>query len=35
MNQPKAPQFAAAVKPKAGILKRLCDSENRTLEKSA
>jgi len=35
MNQPKAPQFAPGVKPKAGILKRLCNNENQTIEKSA
>jgi hypothetical protein len=35
MNLPKTPQFAAGVKPKAGILKRLCNNENQTIEKSA
>jgi hypothetical protein len=34
MDQPKTPYFAGAVKHKAGILKRLSDSENQTMEKS-
>jgi len=34
MNQPKTPQFATGVKHKAGILKRLYNSEKQTIEKS-
>jgi hypothetical protein len=33
MNQPKTPQFTPGMQHKAGILKRLCDSENQTIEK--
>jgi hypothetical protein len=34
MNQPETPQFAPGMKHKAGILKRLCDRKNQTIEKS-
>jgi hypothetical protein len=34
MNQPETPQFAAGVKHKTRVLKRLCGSENQTVEKS-
>jgi hypothetical protein len=34
MNQPETPELAGGVKHKAGILERLCDSENRPIEKS-
>jgi len=33
MNQLKPSQFAAGVKHKAGLLKRLCDSDDCTIEK--
>jgi hypothetical protein len=33
MNQPKPSQFAAGVKDKAGILKRLCDGKTQTMAK--
>jgi hypothetical protein len=34
MNQPKTPELAGGVKHKAGVLKRLCNSENQTIGKS-